>query len=791
MKNLCAILSLVLCSQFVLTNYNHAQSKNPISNPLLPYHTLKSMSLGVNNFRSTQKQALVDISKQKKYVDDAIVDKYAASDRVVEVYERRTRDSKEYVDKDTLSKHYLVKSNEALHYWKDKQWLTIDERLDAKDNGVFEASRQEEPVGFDVNKQNAYIKTLQGKVCFNNWFLYGMLNGKEVLLAKANWSNYTIGDEGIYITNIFAGMDAEMKVGRGVIKTSFIIRKYVYSEVQQLIFKDVFEGGENASFISNNAVNEVDFMVHNIKSLHISKPIAYQENDPANSFQELSYELSNDTLSISIDNNYVKTKLLNGHLVIDPLVSTSNSLAQSSITGSMDCGSGLNACNYLLQVPSPPKATITDVFFQFGFNTVGSALNKNGFFVIKSGACNVYLSADPNNTTAYNSPGTTSTFGEYDNISYYMMACMPPPSCASVNIPFLLGFYNNICTGPSVCSENNIKANEPFIIMIEGRTLELDSISSPISICLGESATLSALGKYGVPPYTYTWDNSAGNGQSVTVNPVITTNYRVTITDQCNNTVTGTVEVTVKQPTVSSTTASICQGQNYFMNGIPYTATGIYTANLSNIAGCDSTATLHLSVLQPKQTAISDEICRGETLYFGNQSLTETGLYTNIFSTSYACDSSVTLTLTVKPTYSLNRSINILYGESDTINGIIFDREGLYHSVYTANNGCDSTIVTKISIVRSLCPKIIVPKYISPNGDGVNDFFEIENISCYLKSTVFILDRYGKIVTNYSGLDLGWDGTYLGKPAPSTDYWYEIVLPETGERIVGHFLLKR
>ncbi len=43
-----------------------------------------------------------------------------------------------------------------------------------------------------------------------------VVNGNDkTTLAKANWSNYTIGADGIRIINIFPGMDAEMRVSRG------------------------------------------------------------------------------------------------------------------------------------------------------------------------------------------------------------------------------------------------------------------------------------------------------------------------------------------------------------------------------------------------------------------------------------------------------------------------------------------------------------------------------------------------------------------------------------------------
>ncbi len=81
----------------------------------------------------------------------------------------------------------------------------------------------------------------------------------------------------------------------------------------------------------------------------------------------------------------------------------------------------------------------------------------------------------------------------------------------------------------------------------------------------------------------------------------------------------------------------------------------------------------------------------------------------------------------------------------------------------------------------------------TPNGDGINDTWQIENIDVYPKSRVRIYDRDGKLLAEYSTYDNsnGWDGTYQGKKLPSCDYWYEINLAEADKQYVGHFTLLR
>ena len=94
----------------------------------------------------------------------------------------------------------------------------------------------------------------------------------------------------------------------------------------------------------------------------------------------------------------------------------------------------------------------------------------------------------------------------------------------------------------------------------------------------------------------------------------------------------------------------------------------------------------------------------------------------------------------------------------------------------------------------SISPVPITPQeFFSPNGDGLNDVWEIANIDVYPTAKVSIYDREGRVVAEYVGYDNanGWDGTYNGNPLPSTDYWYVINLPAADTQYVGHFTLLR
>lgn len=85
-----------------------------------------------------------------------------------------------------------------------------------------------------------------------------------------------------------------------------------------------------------------------------------------------------------------------------------------------------------------------------------------------------------------------------------------------------------------------------------------------------------------------------------------------------------------------------------------------------------------------------------------------------------------------------------------------------------------------------------IPKFFTPNGDGQNDYWNVKGVSVNFNanSTIYIYDRYGKLLKQITASSQGWDGTFTGQPLLSDDYWYTIQLDD-GREAKGHFSLKR
>jgi len=107
------------------------------------------------------------------------------------------------------------------------------------------------------------------------------------------------------------------------------------------------------------------------------------------------------------------------------------------------------------------------------------------------------------------------------------------------------------------------------------------------------------------------------------------------------------------------------------------------------------------------------------------------------------------------------------------------------HEVYIRDkNGCGISNET-IAILG-------VPRFFTPNNDGVNDYWNIKGINADFnsKTVIHIFDRFGKLIKDINPQSQGWDGTFNGHELPADDYWYTAKL-ENGKEIKGHFSLKR
>ena len=108
-----------------------------------------------------------------------------------------------------------------------------------------------------------------------------------------------------------------------------------------------------------------------------------------------------------------------------------------------------------------------------------------------------------------------------------------------------------------------------------------------------------------------------------------------------------TLNLTVKATTTSTTNASICDGGSYTFNGTAYSTAGSYTVHLTNAAGCDSAATLVLTKKLKSTSTTNASICTGSSYTFNGTTYSTAGTYLAHLTNAAGCDSTATLVLTI------------------------------------------------------------------------------------------------------------------------------------------------
>ncbi len=105
------------------------------------------------------------------------------------------------------------------------------------------------------------------------------------------------------------------------------------------------------------------------------------------------------------------------------------------------------------------------------------------------------------------------------------------------------------------------------------------------------------------------------------------------------------------------------------------------------------------------------------------------------------------------------------------------------------DNGYLSLCDTACVVFTVLPPnELVVPNGFSPNGDGVNDFLEIEAVLLFPNNKVMIFNRWGGKVFEANGYHNEWDGTFDGNPIPDGTYFYTMD-PGNGTAVLTGFIL--
>jgi gliding motility-associated-like protein len=100
--------------------------------------------------------------------------------------------------------------------------------------------------------------------------------------------------------------------------------------------------------------------------------------------------------------------------------------------------------------------------------------------------------------------------------------------------------------------------------------------------------------------------------------------------------------------------------------------------------------------------------------------------------------------------------------------------------------GCDQAMVH----ITTLCDGLVVRNGFSPNDDGVNDKFVIENLVDFPNTQVAVYNRWGTRVYLSKDYKNDWKGDFNGVTLPDGTYFYQVLL-ENGENFTGYLQISR
>jgi hypothetical protein len=122
--------------------------------------------------------------------------------------------------------------------------------------------------------------------------------------------------------------------------------------------------------------------------------------------------------------------------------------------------------------------------------------------------------------------------------------------------------------------------------------------------------------------------------------------YSYTTTNSVGCDSVSTLNLTIKSSSTSTQPIFACN--SYLWNGNTYTSTGTYSYTTTNTVGCDSVATLNLAIKRSSTSNTNVTICNYQAPYLWNgTNYNTTGIYTKYFTNSVGCDSAATLNLTI------------------------------------------------------------------------------------------------------------------------------------------------
>jgi gliding motility-associated-like protein len=207
--------------------------------------------------------------------------------------------------------------------------------------------------------------------------------------------------------------------------------------------------------------------------------------------------------------------------------------------------------------------------------------------------------------------------------------------------------------------------------------------------------------------------------------------------------------------TVASGFSSYLWSNGETSNSTTITVPGDYSVTVKDANGCEKTKKFKVILSEP--ATITNAVVKD---FSGN-------------------DNSVLIDYTGVGSYEFSLD-GLTFQDDPLFTGVTV---GTYNAIARDKNGCGLSNSFLVYVLD-------YPRFFTPNGDGYNDLWVIEDSNLLPDYTIHIFDRYGKFLKEMNKNSVGWNGLYNGQQLPSDDYWFTLIFVD-GRNVKGHFSLKR
>ena len=183
---------------------------------------------------------------------------------------------------------------------------------------------------------------------------------------------------------------------------------------------------------------------------------------------------------------------------------------------------------------------------------------------------------------------------------------------------------------------------------------------------------------------------------------------------------------------------------------------GDYQVRIQDDQSCRISALYPFSIPYINKS-IDRTICKDGAYLFGDHSYTDPGIYIDTVQSDNACDTIVTLDLSVQGVERDTIKVTIFDGEKYQVGTQWYRKEGDHLISLESHLGCDSLLLLQLSYYH-----VFIPNVFTPNGDGINDVLKVESqVGQLISAELLVFDRWGSLV--YQGEQ--WNGEIRGKVA--------------------------